>query len=66
MTKELKRWVAVMFPNGPFKGTVNLAIKGEHVVTAQTAKDMIDAAEANANVGTNGSGSTSPQGETKV
>lgn len=45
MTKELKRWVPIMFPKGPFKGKVNLTIDGSLLRTASEAKDLIDAAE---------------------
>jgi hypothetical protein len=34
-----------MFPQGPFQGSVNIAVKGEHVHTAQEAKELIDACE---------------------
>ena len=45
MNEDKKRWVPVYFPKGPFKGSVNLAIKGENVVTADAAKELIDAME---------------------
>ena len=45
MNEEKKRWVPVCFPNGPFNGSVNLAIKGDNVVTADAAKELIDAME---------------------
>ena len=45
MTEELKRWVPVMFPKGPFKGKVNLTIDGSLLRTASEAKELIDAAE---------------------
>ena len=45
MNEELKRWIPVCFPMGPFEGTVNLALKGSNVLTATEAKELIDKAE---------------------
>lgn len=45
MPKDMKRWVPVCFPMGTFKGSVNIAIKGSNVLTAEKAKKLIDATE---------------------
>ena len=42
MSADKKRWVVIHFPEGPFKGSINLAIKGEYVVSAKAAKTIID------------------------
>ena len=72
MNADKKRWVPICFPQGPFTGSVNLLIKGESVVTAEAAKNLIDAVERDENVKqlstseNNSSGSPDSQGETKV
>lgn len=70
MTNDKKRWVPVMFPAGPFPGSVNIAIKGENVVTSEVAKQLIDSVEGNLN-GRNGhkdsnTGNASTEGTTQV
>lgn len=45
MNADKKNWVPIFFPEGPFKGSVNLSIKGENVVSAETAKQLIDLTE---------------------
>lgn len=45
MKKDMIRWAVIMFPQGPFKGSVNIAVRGEHVHTAQEAKELIDNCE---------------------
>lgn len=42
MNEEKKEWVVVRFPQGPFQGTVNVAISGEWVVSANTAKELME------------------------
>ena len=49
MSEELKRWIPVCFPMGPFEGTVNLALKGSNVLTATEAKELIDKSEEQLN-----------------
>ena len=72
MNADKKRWVPICFPQGPFTGSVNLLIKGESVVTAEAAKNLIDAVERDENVKqlstseNSSSGSPDSQGETKV
>lgn len=51
MPEEKKRWVPVCFPMGPFTGSVNIAVKGEHVITAEDAKKLIDLTEGQINAG---------------
>ena len=51
MKEELKRWIPVCFPMGPFEGTVNLALKGSNVLTATEAKELIDKSEEQMNAG---------------
>ena len=45
MTNELKRWIPVCFPMGPFKGNVTIALKGKNVLSAKEAKELIDMTE---------------------
>ena len=60
MSDVKKRWVPIFFPMGEFKGSVNLSIKGESVVSAETAKQMIDIIEAQENANTPTSNSDKP------
>ena len=61
MSDVKKRWVPIFFPMGKFKGSVNLSIKGESVVSAETAKQMIDIIEAQENANTPTSNSDKPR-----
>ena len=77
MNEDKKRWVPVCFPMGTFKGSVNIAIKGSNVLTAEEAKKLIDTTEgqldANAlritkvsNIRVHGAGSPSSEGTPEV
>lgn len=67
MNEERKNWVVIHFPNGPFQGSVNLAIAGKDVVSADAAKEMIDTLESAHNASTcNSNGCSCCKGETEV
>lgn len=66
MNEEKKRWVPVFFPNGPFKGNVNLSINGANVCSAETAKELIDAVEKNDADKNNSAGNTGSEGTPEV
>lgn len=72
MTKELKRWIPVCFPMGPFKGSVNIALKGTNVLSAKEAKELIDMTEGQMKNGVlhtdtiHSTGNPGSEGETKV
>lgn len=51
MTSELKRWIPVCFPMGPFTGSVNIVLKGTNVLSAKEAKELIDKTEGQINDG---------------
>lgn len=72
MTNELKRWIPVCFPMGPFNGSVNIALKGTNVLSAKEAKELIDMTERQMNNGIlhtdmlDNTGSTSSQRTTTL
>ena len=45
MSVNKGKWAVIHFPNGDYKRKMNLAIKGETLLSAESAKELIDIIE---------------------